>query len=238
MKKVSVMTILVFSAVIFTGCYDDSKNATVRINLGNMPVAKNVEKKSFIDKVFSVFVKDAYAQNLTDINIIKIHLAAYKGNNLIAHQSFETTGMSITNNVVEFSVPAGDDLNIVVLGERYEGSVPVYNDISYYGKTESSFSINAGEEKNMVIVMNDIETYTNFLVVLDVNNHNISWNGILGANTYVVDSQFNTDFTPRYSGVNTSFTLINGALEDIFYYRLIIHFDFSNKNSKDIIYSF
>jgi hypothetical protein len=234
--KVKVMKKIIISAVsvlllIFSSCYNDDKNAIVRINLGSIPIAKQIENKSFIDKLLSVFVKDAYAQNLPEYGIIKIHLAAYRGSSRIAQQSFETTGMNVFNNMVEFSIPAGDNLNIVVFAERYEGSAPVYNDISYYGKTDNDFNIKAGEEKNILIVMSDISNALGLsYTVVNMYDHKVTWNPLLGSTKYILESNFNSDYTLRYTGQNTSYNVVNGV-NDTMGYRLHVEFDHLNKVS-------
>jgi hypothetical protein len=159
--KIKLMAILTFATLLFTGCYDDSNKATVRINLGNVPIAKQVEKKSIIDKVLSIFVKDAYAQ--VPAGVIKVHLAAYRGDSLIAKESINAGG--ITSNVVEFIVPAGDNITILVVGESsYEGqdSKPVYY-AEYYGY--NSADLKAGSTTEISITM----TIARWNGTIDVN---------------------------------------------------------------------
>ena len=173
--KIKLVAILTFATLLFTGCYDDSNKATVRINLGNMPIAKQVEKKSIIDKVFSIFVKDAYAQ--IPAGVIKVHLAAYRGDSLIAKESINAGG--ITSNVVEFIVPSGDNITILVVGESsYEGqdSKPVYY-AEYYGY--NSADLKAGSTSIISVQMYQASwtfsgNYNNMELRLDCGNI-ITW---------------------------------------------------------------
>ncbi len=61
MKKI-IISLSAITALLFTGCFVDSDTATVRINLGNLPVAK-VEKKSLIDRFLMIFSREAVAQS-------------------------------------------------------------------------------------------------------------------------------------------------------------------------------
>jgi len=180
MKRI-IISLISILLLVFSSCYDDSNKATVRINLGNMPIAKQVENKSFIDKVFSIFVKDAYAQTVPDAPyfVRNIYLAAYREGTLIAKEKMDTTGMDAANNVVEFKVPAGDNITILVVGESsYEGqdSKPVYY-AKYYGY--NSADLKAGSTSIISVQMFQASwtfdgNYNNMELRLDCGNI-ITW---------------------------------------------------------------
>jgi len=143
MKKIIIpmLSVLFFA---FISCYNGSRDAIVRINLGNIPLARKAENKPFADKIFSLFVKNAYAQVLPqDLGVIKIHIAAYNGSKLISKDSLDTTGM--TTNIVEFNVPAGDNITILVVGENNS------NLAGYYGYTSANLA--SGETSDVTINM-------------------------------------------------------------------------------------
>jgi len=151
MKKINLISILAFSVILFIGCYDDSKNAKVRINLGNIPVAKQIEKKSLIDKVFSIFVKDAYAQTApSNYNVYVLHLAVYSGDILVAKESIDATDIAVDgsyNSYVEVSAPSGNNMTILVVGEYNLESTYA----NYYGY--NSADLVAGKSTDVTIQM-------------------------------------------------------------------------------------
>lgn len=216
MKIKNGISILTFTAVLLTGCYDDSKNATVRINLGNIPVAKSVEKKSFIDKIFSVFVKDAYAQTLPqDVAVITIHLAAYKGDEIIAKESIDTTSM--TSNVVEFTVPAGADITILIVGE----SVYVANGnhyAKYFGN--SNVTLSYGETKDVSIDMQSTKFVFGDTILYDCNNSQIpmTWTEVGGKVKFYLEIWGGNSFFPEFSSYENEFSNIQ-AQDYQFYMR-------------------
>jgi hypothetical protein len=106
MKKI-IISILTITFLIALGCYKDDGTAKVRISLGNMPVAKNVQPRTFLDKVRSFFVRDAYAADPD------IFIAAEKDNEILTTVSVNTA--EITDSTVEMEVPAGDEITILVV---------------------------------------------------------------------------------------------------------------------------
>lgn len=184
--KRTMISLIITSIIFMPGCYDPGKNATVRINLGNMPVAKHVEKKTFLDKVFSLFVKDAYASYANDeFGITFIHIAALSGDTVIASISIDATSTDIVTNgttdTVEFEVPAGTERNIVVLGE--EGTPGL---ITWYGKTDRTYDFAAGDETNVDVQMNEI-TYTYISLHWSSDYYREEWSKILGATYNIYD---------------------------------------------------
>lgn len=175
MKKLNVLLILLFSAVLITGCYDDNKNATVRINLGNMPVAKNIQKRSFIDRVFSVFVKDAYAQT-SPLDLIKLHVAAVKDGKVLSSIDFTKDEIDSEGSIVELPVPEGVNIAIIAVGE-ISGGYDVYYDGLYT-------NLVAGEEKTISLTMGYLESRLAFIRAAD--DTNASWTGIPGVIEYVL----------------------------------------------------
>jgi len=236
MMRIKLITILTFVVLLFPSCYNDSKNATVRINLGNMPIAKQVEKKSLIDKVFFFFLKDAFAQ--VPFGVIRVHLAAYKGDSLIAKESIDAG--EITSNVVEFSVPIGENITIVVLGERYEGSEPVFNDIMYYGKTINPINLNSGDLNNVSISMSLITDILSITVTtMNEMDHLITWNKVIGASRYSLEFEPQLDpYGEIYNDEANSFLHVGGVATASTSYRIRIIFSITDKWSNYINYNF
>ena len=191
MKKI-IISITTISVFIFTSCFTDTDTATVKINLGNIPVAKTakVEKKSIIDRFVALFLKEAVAQPVVPYNIYvtTIHLGAFDANNqLLIDKKIEVTQEEeegdIINTVVEFDVPAGVRRKIVVLGTYYiEGED---NDLNYYGVSDE-ITLIAGENREVPIeMMNMYEGFQDYLNIEDDKNTRIAtWNPITGASKY------------------------------------------------------
>lgn len=233
MKKI-LWIILAFS-IILAGCYDDDGTATVRINLGNMPVAQHMQKKSLIDKVLCLFSKEAYAWHPS--GIIKIHLIALQGDNKIAIKSIgidEVTENTQNPNheTVDFEVPAGDNITIVILGERYETMTALINDIFYYGKTESPVSLAAGKVTEVLVPMTNISGATTLSITPAGNDERITWSPVPGASKYILEYQPQIgEFGVIYSGTGISFINIGGAAGASPYYRMRVEFDYIGKLS-------
>ncbi|MFA5518766.1 MAG: hypothetical protein WDA74_05860, partial [Spirochaetota bacterium] len=169
MKKI-IISIATISVFLFTSCFTDTDTATVKINLGNLPVAKTakVEKKSIIDRFVALFLKEAVAQPVVPYNIYvtTIHLGAFDANNqLLIDKKIEVAQEEeegdIINTVVEFDVPAGVRRKIVVLGTYYiEGED---NDLNYYGVSDE-ITLIAGENREVPIeMMNMYEGFQDYL---------------------------------------------------------------------------
>lgn len=162
MKKF-VLTIITLSIINLAGCYDPD-TATVRINLGNIPIAKH-EPKSLIDKILGLFEKEAWAQTVNDIGmgINKVHIAAYSGNTVLTTLSFDSTDIQVQNvgaaapvyqSYIELTVPAGNDIAIFVVGEH--DTLGQNNEITarsanYYGYGITN--VNAGETADVTVTM-------------------------------------------------------------------------------------
>ncbi|HPS57885.1 MAG TPA: hypothetical protein PK514_07240 [Spirochaetota bacterium] len=154
MKKL-ILAIITLSIITYTGCYDPD-TATVRINLGNIPIAKH-EPKSFIDRILGLFEKEAYAQttNAENAGVDVVHVAAYSGNSVIAtasidaHDVANSALLDVNGSYVELSVPAGEDITFLVVGQsvKYVNDSPAGNYAAYMGLTKQS--INAGETANV-----------------------------------------------------------------------------------------
>lgn len=174
MKK-SVITLASILLLVFSSCYDDNKNATVRINLGNIPVSKQAEKRSILNKVFSVFIKDAYAQT-SPSDLVTLHIAALKNGKVLASVDFTKSEIDSAGSVVELPVPEGTSIAIIAVGE-ISGGYDFYYDGVYTDLT-------AGEEKMVNLSMGSLESRLNFIRAAD--DTNASWTGVPGVVEYVL----------------------------------------------------
>ena len=158
MKKL-LLAIITLTIITLNGCYDPD-TATVRINLGNMPIAKH-EPKSFIDRIMGLFVKEARAQTGPDI-LDTIHIAAYRNETTILAQSYLKEDINVENNTsfVEIDVPAGDDVTLLAVGSingygEYCGKVTadikadITNNITIQCYTEDIWLSGIEEEVNL-----------------------------------------------------------------------------------------
>lgn len=233
MKKI-IVSLTATIALVFTGCFIDSDTATVRINLGNMPVAK-VEKKSIFDRIVMLFVKEAVAMAGNppwDLNVTKVHLGAFDSNNqLLAKKSILISSYP-TNHIIEFDVPARNGVTIVVLGEVYYGEgTPI---IEYYGKADSDIqeqplNLTAGTSVNVRIYIYEL----NYLYVNIHSNEALSrreWDKVIGASSYNIYGQDNEILQ---SNLNNYFYPVDG----IFNYYLEIDFQFSGRKSNTMFFS-
>jgi hypothetical protein len=200
--KVKVMKKIIISAasvllLIFSSCYDDNKNATIRINLGNIPLVKNADNRSVIDRFFSFFIKDAYAQ--TDVgfyNIDVLHIAVYSGDTIVTNESFNSADIVVDGNYnssVELTVPSGSDMTILVVGEYNSDGIyanylgfnrtalsPGDNDVSIAMKTMSAWasSLNAGSVANSgVITWSKLDIPVKYVIEDQINNNTIVYEG-------------------------------------------------------------
>lgn len=182
MKKIFI-TALAVSVLFLAGCYDAGKNAKVRINLGNVPVAKNAARRSFLDKIFSVFVKDAVASYAYDyMGVTVVHIAAYSGDKVVAAVSIdasEITSSAENTDYVELTVPEGQNITILVVGEsNLDGNSNIIAPYArYYGYTITNLI--AGEVNDVSISMHD-NTYWSSVLTLSYNDTStpiilISW---------------------------------------------------------------
>lgn len=223
MKKIIIASAAT-SVLFFTGCFIDSDTATVRINLGNIPVAK-VEKKSLIDRFLMVFAKEAVAQVPSEI--IAVHLGAFDSNNqLLAKKSINVSAEEYPeNNIVSFDVPARSGVTIVVLGE--EDLMPTANiqQISYYGKNDVPLNLTAGTTITEEIV---VLTLYEMGIGLQSEVLPITWDSVIGASSYDI---YNMEDVLIQSNLNNFYNSWEAT------YMYII-FDFAESKSDKIYMAF
>jgi hypothetical protein len=122
MKKI-IISLAAASVLLFTGCFIDSDTATVRINLGNIPVAK-VEKKSLIDRFLMIFAKEAVAQSVPgDLGISEINFKVFEGDSLLVEKNILISEYPV-DNIVELTVPAGTNRVIRISAKDIGGALP------------------------------------------------------------------------------------------------------------------
>lgn len=228
MKKI-IISLAAASVLLFTGCLIDSDTATVRINLGNIPVAK-VEKKSLIDRFLMIFAKEAVAQEVPyGIEVQVVHLGAFDSNNqLLAKKSInvtqgEPTPAAPPPTIVEFDVPARSGVTIVVLGEFTPIVAPGPPVITYYGKNETPLNLTAGATESISIVMDPLEREL-LNLVYDYEPYSISWDNIVGSSAYKM-------YDPDYEFVNSS--KINKTTDTSIRF-MKIEFNFTGRDSEYI----
>jgi hypothetical protein len=212
MKKISVL-IITMAFLICAGCYKED-TATVRINLGNIPVAQNIQQKSVLDRIRSFFVKDAYAAGYP------IYIAAVKGNKPL--EVVITNTGEINNHTVEMEVPAGDGITIVVLYHWMSTG-----NIFYYGN--ATVNLEAGKEKDITIDnMIDLNGINGLNFIYNSNLHNCSWNAIPGATKFILEGQSEStsqwDFV-FYEGLETTKNLPDSGYN---YLGIKVCFDYFN----------
>jgi len=189
----------------------------VRINLGNLPVAK-VEKKSIIDRIVMLFVREAVAQGVPEwTGVVVVHLGAFDANNqLVAKKSINASSVPENGNVT-FDVPAGIRRRIVVLGEVISGKV------NFYGNSDE-LNLNAGTVVTVEIGMDDT-----YLVIANPSFGKATWNNITGASLYNI--------------YDSGGTILYGTVTDNEYiaapgsYNLSAFFGFADRESKNFSFS-
>ncbi len=190
MKKIAITFILIFSITLISSCYDDNGTATVKINLGNIPMAQNLNKKSIIDRILCLFSTNAYAYPYS--SIIKLHLVAWQNDSPLALSTIDTSELILESptDAVEFEVPAGDDITIVVLGEETSYATKgttapseTESTIRYYGKSES-INLTAGGEATVQVSMGYISSIFNPQQITGLSR--IEWDAITGATGYKI----------------------------------------------------
>jgi len=246
MKKI-IISLAAASVLLFTGCFIDSDTATVRINLGNIPVAK-VEKKSLIDRFLMIFAKEAVAQEVpVSTGVSVVYLGAFDANNqLLAKKSINVTqveeGPVAINTVVEFDVPARSGVTIVVLGEQvWEGDG---SNLFYYGNS-IQLVLTAGTTETVEIGMQTFdfliieENYFNFRYTSapETSNAPIAWDRIYGASKIELEYQYvqePSDYQIIYigSGISCLNELYEIASGDN--YRIKFYFNFAGRDSSVI----
>jgi len=187
MKPIKFLS-LIFALSLLYSCYEQRDSATVRINLSGIPVAKEVPKKSLIDKIFMLFAKEAYAYHPSDVK--KIHLVAWKNDSLIALRSLDISEVVVKDpgkpyiETTEFEVPAGENVIIIVLAEAiYQDPLitGTIDEILYYGKS-GAISLTASQETSVNISMSNITGAIEITSMQDA----YSWTKLPGATGYIV----------------------------------------------------
>ena len=230
MKKL-LLAIITLTIITLNGCYDPD-TATVRINLGNMPIAHH-EPKSFIDKVLGLFEKDAWASDVSDERVDVIHVAAYSGNSVIATMSIDALDAPSVGNidVVEFEVPAGEDITIVVLGEEIDTVASGIDYISYHGSETTSLV--AGEIKEIDVTVSAISNKIAFSTDTESTPALIYWSAIECCSGYLLEyAEDGTNYITLYQGSNTEHEIVNTGEGS---FRLTVLFDNINLKSDTFI---
>lgn len=221
MKKI-IVSLSTIAILIFTGCFIDSDTATVRINLGNIPVAK-VEKKSIFDRIVMLFVKEAVAQGVPEwTGVVVVHLGAFDQNNqLVAKKSINASAVPANGNIT-FDVPAGIRRKIVVLGEVNDGY------IDFHGVSDE-IDLIAGTVVTVPILMDTIENKLNLRGNFILTR--IEWDEIAGASTYNIYKTFSQTFL---ESVNSTYY----DAEIMEHWHVEAEFPFAAKSSNIITYWF
>ncbi len=239
MKKI-IISIATISVFIFTSCFTDTDTATVKINLGNLPVAKTakVEKKSLIDRFVALFLKEAVAQPVVPewTYVDKIHLGAFdEDDQLLAKKSIRVTQIEddSINTVVEFDVPAGIRRKIVVLGEKEDPDLGG-KFINYYGVSDDEIDLNVGENREVSVNMENVIEYFPSLNLEDYTTHfqqntPATWEHITGASHYEIYTWDGS--VGKYSWTKTITTNTHAGAGG---YALRIYFDFAKKETINI----
>ena len=181
MKKLILILAMVFLSGV-QSCYDASQNATVRINLGNLPLAQTA-RRPLLDSIMRIFVRDALASNASEY-VNAVHVAAFSGVSVLATTSISADDVqdNQTGSYVVLSFPAGEEITILVLGEgegwtHNEELIPM---ATYYGTITQSFT--AGETASVTVSMNLLD-YNFLSYTLDPNFncggpyiYKITWN--------------------------------------------------------------
>ncbi len=196
--KNMIFLIYTVSALIFTGCYEDSKNATLRINLGNLHASQRIEHRTLIDRFLNLFSTEAYAQTVPQ-DLLRVHIGLYSGNTLILKKSIDV-GDIPASQIIEFEVPAGDNRTVLIVGENNA------NQAGYYGY--NNVNLQTGETADVTIAMTAAR-----------------WDGTLGANSVprVVTSNPNCSPAPftmtwTSAGVKVRYLIIDNISAPIVKY--------------------
>ena len=255
MKKI-ITTLAVASVFIFTSCFTDTDTATVKINLGNLPMAKTakIEKKSLIDRFLMFFAKEAVAQQVPDgIGVSVVHLGAFDINNkLLAKKRIKVTeaeeGQSDVHTVIEFDVPARSGVRIVVLGEQKSNDFFDEDDnpldiAGYYGCSEP-LNLTAGDIEEVNVYMEHLIEFLedgeefNFRFSTETEDNmtifKFQWNRIYGVSRYILEYKLGNG---PYSTINNnsnencthSFLSTNGLN-----FRFTLEFDFADIKSEPV----
>lgn len=233
MKKL-LLTIITLSIITLNGCYDPD-TATVRINLGNIPIAKH-EPKSFIDRLLGLFEKNAYASHAEAI-VEKVHIAAYTKNSVIATISLDPEDLEMDDvyDYAELQVPAGEEITFLVVGQQTEYVNDMLTTYAKYYGISNKYTLKAGDtvEVPISVYMNSTWSET---IRLNYNpdNNTISWTDPGIPVKFKVMRSY--DPTPIYIGYGHSCVNNNLQCEDSI--NLYLVFDsFNNIQTDDSIYN-
>ena len=217
MKKIIIL-VFAASVLLFTGCFIDSDTATVRINLGNIPVAK-VVNKSLIDRFLMIFAKEAVAQ--VPGNVEKVHIAALGDGSVYEKITLELEQLT-KNEIIEMEVPAGSNRTIIIAAE-YTGYV------TYYGT--QVLSLSPGEVRNVQVEMFDATWSIEGPRILNgvpisATDVRIEWDGPnVDGIEYVIEHGIEVEpyFIPVYRGSGNSCTgeNINGGSSADFRFKQV-----------------
>ncbi len=213
MKKI-ILLIYTVSVLIISGCYDDSKNANIRINLGGLLADQKVEQKSIIDRILLIFSKEAYAQTVPQ-DLLRIHIGIYSGSTLNDKKIIDIANIPVSQ-IIEFEVSAGDNRTVLVVGENN------LNQAGYYGY--NNVNLRAGETADVTVSMQSADwvpiygqgsTYARiFAVDNSTVPYKFSWTGSGVKTRYYVEEAFTgipvysgPGFEAVYSGGEYSFNL-------------------------------
>ncbi|HOQ13385.1 MAG TPA: hypothetical protein PK104_13625 [Spirochaetota bacterium] len=186
MKSIKIMPLIIVALLLY-GCYEEKDRAIVHINLSGMPIAREMPKRSFIDKIFMLFTKEAYAYHPNQVK--KLHLVAWKNDSLIALRSLDISEVVVKDpekpyiETTEFEVPEGENIIILVLAEAiYQVQTgETVDEILYYGKSEA-ISLTADQEVNVTILMSDMSGEIQITPTQD----GFTWTKLPGATGYIV----------------------------------------------------
>ncbi|HOV08533.1 MAG TPA: hypothetical protein PK482_05410 [Spirochaetota bacterium] len=191
MKSIKIMPLIIVALLLY-GCYEEKDRAIVHINLSGMPIAREMPKRSFIDKIFMLFTKEAYAYHPNQVK--KLHLVAWKNDSLIALRSLDISEVVVKDpekpyiETTEFEVPEGENIIILVLAEAiYQVQTgETVDEILYYGKAEP-LTLVAGKEASVnidAISMGSIVS-TGIITVTETGS-GFTWTKLPGATGYIV----------------------------------------------------
>jgi hypothetical protein len=206
---------LIIVALLLYGCYEEKDRAIVHINLSGMPIAREMPKRSFIDKIFMLFTKEAYAYHPNQVK--KLHLVAWKNDSLIALRSLDISEVVVKDpekpyiETTEFEVPEGENIIILVLAEAiYQVQTgETVDEILYYGKAEP-LTLVAGKEASVNIdaISMDSIVSTGIITVTETGS-GVSWTKLPGATKYLiydeVESLQQSSQMTSYNGANYQF---------------------------------
>lgn len=186
MKSIKIMPLIIVALLLY-GCYEEKDRAIVHINLSGMPIAREMPKRSFIDKIFMLFTKEAYAYHPDEVK--KLHLVAWKNDSLIALRSLDISEVVVKDpekpyiETTEFEVPEGENIIILVLAEAiYQVQTgETVDEILYYGKS-GAISLTASQETSVNISMSNITGAIEITSMQDA----YSWTKLPGATGYIV----------------------------------------------------